>query len=396
MNVKALIPLVAGLAIGGFALKMGLDTLQKAKGTPAATKQVWAAQQDIPRGSRISEEMLSAVSFPAKLVPTGAFTEKDKLLGRVPRMDAPAGLPVLENMLLPEGQPAGVHVPTGYRAVAVKIDESSGVDYHLEPGCHVDVVGYFKLRVGGRDETVARTVLEDVEVAAVGARLSVVTAEGEEKSTRPTRAVTLLVKPDKVPVLLMAEQTGKIKLSMRGEDDGESMGESRPITAEEVREGRRPEEPEEPQVVEVTPAVVAVEPTPEPVAAPPVEPEWVVYEWRGGELQVVRFKNRDSRERVVEDKGRNPGTAQGWPRGDGYVPAPAPAQPVAAPATAAVADGTNPVPAPQKATPASSLLGRMFKSFGSSSAPAVAVPATDPEGDETVDESDQDPEEPKE
>ena len=84
----------------------------------------------------------------------------------------------------------------------------------------------FTIRGSNRGETVARTILEDVEVAAVGDRLAPSapgpSGESDKKSgkrDRPVRAVTLLVKPEDVPTLHLAEQKGKIKLCMRGVTD---------------------------------------------------------------------------------------------------------------------------------------------------------------------------------
>ena len=185
MNPKAFIPLIAGLAIGGFALKVGLDTLQKARGAPTETTLVWTAKTDIPRGTAVTEEMIDSIKLPKNALPGNVFTEKDEIIGRVARVDTAKGVWLLKDSLLPEGQLARVQVPPGYRAIAVRIDESSGVDYHLEPGCRVDVMGYFTVREHGRQDTMARTILEDVELAAVGPRISAVMGEGEEKSNRP-------------------------------------------------------------------------------------------------------------------------------------------------------------------------------------------------------------------
>ncbi len=231
MNAKALIPLVAGLGIAGLAAKLGLDFIRKAEGKQSKVVQLWTPIEDVQRGIAITEPMLKPLEFPAGVVPPGALADVKKIVGRVPHTGAPAGVPILNSMLLPPGARAGVRVPPGLRAVAVKIDESSGVDYHLEPGCRVDVVGVFTVRRTDRTETVARTILENVEVAAVGQRLApeVPTAEKEKSGNssrreRPARAVTLLVKPEQVPTLHLAEQKGKIKLSMRGVLD-ESQGE---------------------------------------------------------------------------------------------------------------------------------------------------------------------------
>ncbi len=332
MNWKSLIPLIAGLCVGGFALKVGLDTLQKAKGSQnTATTQVWTAKMDVPRGTRITEEMIQPLDFPTKLVPPKALTDKEQLLGRVAHIDAPAGLPILDGMLLPLGQTTGVHVPAGYRAVAVKIDEGSGVDFHLEPGSRVDVVGYFvSQNSGGKRENVARTLIENVEVAAVGARISAVAAEGG-KSSRPTRAVTLLVKPDKVPILHLAEQRGKIKLSMRSDEDNEEFGRSALVSEEELlgqivtgEDGQSTPDDDQPGAAEaglaallrgmfaksepaakppaVVPPGVAAPVAPEPQADPP----WVVYVYHGVKQEIVRFAGPDSRQRVTEQSTRNP------------------------------------------------------------------------------------------
>lgn len=244
MNLKAVVPLVAGLCVGGLALKMGLSSLQQAKGAQPNTVTLWALRADLPRGNAIDDAQLEARKFPANLVPTGAVTDKTQLSGRVLRTLAPAGIPVVESMLLPKDAKPGIWVKPGFRAVAVRIDESSGVDNHLEPGCRVDVVGYFSTRRSGKSEIIARTLIENVEVAAVGQRL---TAAGEvaekgdaSKKTSSTsaekkvRAVTLLVKPEDVPSLHLAEQRGKIKLSMRSEGDTNGQTTPRSVAEDEV------------------------------------------------------------------------------------------------------------------------------------------------------------------
>jgi len=318
MNVKAIIPLVAGLCVGGIALKLGLRTLQKARGSTSETVQVWATSTDIPRGVAITKEMLKPVSYPASLVPPGAFRQQTDLVGRVPRIDAPANLPLLADMLLPPGTPAGVHVPAGLRAVAVKIDESSGVDFHLEPGSRVDVVGYFQIQEQGRRDTIARTLIENVEVAAVGARISPVAGE-EGKGARQARAVTLLVKPDQVPILHLAEQRGKIKLSLRGREDASVVGKSAPVSGNELVDAGAPQEQagaaqEKPESEKTSghgvlgwlrdlfgfsqPESRVELPPPAAAPPPPAEPEWIVRVYRGAKSELVRFKSRSSREPV--------------------------------------------------------------------------------------------------
>lgn len=323
MNGKAVIPLVAGLCIGGFALKMVFDTVRKAKGAQTPMATVYAAKMDIPLGSKIDDTMLTELKYPAKAVPQGAFTKKDNLLGRVPRTLVVAGLPVVEGALHPPGAPPGLWVKSGFRAIAVRIDDSSGVDNHLYPGCFVDVVGYFNIRKSGKQETIARTLIENVEVAAVGARLSLAdeTTAGEgKKKPQPARAVTLFVKPDQVPSLHLAEQRGKIKLSMRAAESATSSAPSKPIAAvtessvigEDEDSGKKDDQigklggmfanffaSKEPVAAPpvVVPAVVA--PPVEPAPAP--KPAWVTTVHNGEKSREIQWKSRNSREQFSPD-----------------------------------------------------------------------------------------------
>lgn len=235
MNVKAVVPLIAGLGIAGLAGKLGFDYLKKAQGAAPKTVKLWAVNQDVPRGTSIDEMNLRELAFPLELAPKDAVIEKKDIVGRVPHTGVPADVPILTSMLLPPGTRPGVHVPPGFRAIAVKIDDGSGVDNHLQPACHVDVVGYFQIKnnVTNKNETIARTIVENVEVAAVGPRLAPDAPERnadakDKKSTKteqakPARAVTLLVKPEHVPIIHLAEQKGEIKLSMRGDDDSQAV-----------------------------------------------------------------------------------------------------------------------------------------------------------------------------
>lgn len=310
MNLKALIPLIAGLVVGGIALKLGADVLRKARGAQQVEMvEVWTAAQDVYRGQLIDEPQLSAMRFPAKLVPDWAFTDKAELVGRVAKNTTFAGEIFHTAGLMPPGSRPGLPVPEGVRAVAVKIDESSGVDYHLEPGSRVDVVASFQVRENNRQQTIARTVLENVEVAAVGQRTTAVTQTEEDGSpttdVRKVRAVTLFVPPDKVPTLLLAENRGRIKLSMRsdgGDAEAGTLSKDKPIDENSLF-GKPKPKPEQDNAFakqmgglfgnlfgkQAEPTVTHVPaPEPEPAPAAPPEPKFV-------HVMVVRSGNELTR-----------------------------------------------------------------------------------------------------
>jgi Flp pilus assembly protein CpaB len=312
MNARALIPLVAGLGIGGLALKLGVDVLQNAKaGQNNERVQIWGARGEIPRGTAIDADMLQSFAYPSDVIPAGAFREKDKLVGRVARLVIPAGLPVLDALLAPANAKAGVFPPAGFRAIAVKIDESSGVDYHLEPGCFVDVIGSTKDRRAGGAK--AKTIVDNVEVAAVGERISPEEkpgAEGGKKAKdkgRPVRAVTLYVRPDQAKRVLLAEQEGPIKLCLRGSSDQVgSIAAEPPDKLEQLADENAENQGAaagwlQTVFAQFKPSAVAVEEVPLAlVAAAPGPEPWILKIYRGNERETVQFKSRDSCERVSE------------------------------------------------------------------------------------------------
>jgi pilus assembly protein CpaB len=349
MNVKALIPLVAGLVVGLLALKLGSDYLRKAQGSsrPAAqTVQVWAAGQDIGRGQAVTEEMLRTVSFDAKTVPAGTFTDKAQVIGRVARAPRVSGDLLFEESLMPAGTTPGLPVPEGYRAVGVKIDESSGVDYHLEPGGRVDVVAYFTTDTRGSNSTVARTIIEDVEVGAVGPRISAVETDKSDakpagqREDRVVRAVTLFVKPTDVPLLFQAESRGRIKLSLRSEADAGHSSSRKAVDERDLLGEPAPRTPSE-----GWPGLIAGPPAPTPTVAaapppPPATPKWAhtTVVVNNKHRAVFGWKTLDSAEPVELTNDGAP--AQVAPAGHTTTP-PAPAP---APAAAPVHETNEPAP----------------------------------------------------
>lgn len=324
MNPKALIPLVVGVAIAGVAAKLGFDYIQKAKGAETKTISLWAPTADIPRGTAITEAMLHAIEFPVSAAPKGALAKLDRIVGRVPHTGCPAGLPLLDSMLLPPGAQAGINVPAGMRAVAVKIDESSGLDNHLEPGSHVDVVGYFTTRENNKMVTIAKTLLENVEVAAVGERLAPEAPPNPEtaganakKTSKQTKArtVTLIVRPQQVPTLHLAEQKGKIKLSLRGGDDSTfntaSDGALREVDllGLDTDKGGEDQESWVDRVAALFSGLSAKQPEPPADAPPAAEPDpdpepalaWVMVVYNGDQRQLLGWSDLKSHQPLELD-----------------------------------------------------------------------------------------------
>ncbi|MEK6643211.1 MAG: Flp pilus assembly protein CpaB [Planctomycetota bacterium] len=217
MKPKTIIPLIIGLGVGFFAVKMGLDMVQRAKGAQGGEVEVLISGKQIEVASKISANMLSSKKVPQALVPTDAFTTSKELVGRVTAMTVAPGVPITQSMLAPPGSEPGLRaiIPNGMRAVSVSVNEETAVAGFIMPGCHVDVSAV------GRDHGPAKLILSDAEVGAVGQSLSRVGEDG--KTVRMEKSVTLFLKPEEVQILHAYGGSGRIRLALRGagRDPGE-------------------------------------------------------------------------------------------------------------------------------------------------------------------------------
>jgi pilus assembly protein CpaB len=129
--------------------------------TPAAlrTKDVVVAAQDIPRGTRITQESNAVVvqTWLADSAPETGLADPTQAYGRIARVEIIRGAPILERMLTDEpgdisgaGSDAALQIPEGRVAYALPIARYSSVAWALQPGDHVDVL--LSLRLVDLDE----------------------------------------------------------------------------------------------------------------------------------------------------------------------------------------------------------------------------------------------------
>ena len=222
MKSRAIIPLIVGLAVGGIAIKIFFNVLQKARGSSGDNVEVIRAAADIAPTIEISETMVSKTTVPRSLVPDGTFSDPAKVIGRVSAQMIPKGMPVTTGLLAPEGTPPGMvaKIPDGYRAVAISVDEIVGVGGFIKPGARVDVV--MVISGQGKSSNVSRVILQNVEVLAVGQK-----SDTSGQGAAVTRSVTVLVKPEDASKLHLASTKGKLRLAMRSQDDRR---EPKPVT----------------------------------------------------------------------------------------------------------------------------------------------------------------------
>ena len=147
----------------------------------------------------------------------GGFSRPEELVGLTVLHAVKQNEPILQERVASRdaksGQGAG-GVPTGMRAVSVRVADSSGIVGLLRPGTKVDVQA-----VSQRNSTAVaelRTILQNVEVLAVSPQPE---SAGGNQPAMPV--VTFLTRPQEVDLIALADSGARIRIALRNPlDDG--------------------------------------------------------------------------------------------------------------------------------------------------------------------------------
>jgi hypothetical protein len=139
-NKRALIVMAVAIVFGLAAVVFASRWLLSQPGSGSGRIAVAAA--DISLGQRLTPEMFKLAEWPADSVPKGAFTDPQKLAGRVLKNNLLMGEPVSEIKLAPAGTLGGLSalITEGKRAITVRVNDVIGVAGFALPGNYVDII----------------------------------------------------------------------------------------------------------------------------------------------------------------------------------------------------------------------------------------------------------------
>ena len=220
MRPKSMILIVVALGCGLIASIGISQVLESRSAEPVVvpTEKIYVAIKDVPLGNVLNAQMVRMEEWPQDKVPEGAVKSLERIEGRRPLTRLYPGEPILAAKLIDANKFYGPSdkIPKGMRVVSVKVTASSSASGLLNPGDKVDVLVYLKKGKGIRFTT-TRTILKNITVFAVN---TVTNREiDEDGSVIHAKTVSLLVHPPQVEKIMLANELGKIKLSMRRSDD---------------------------------------------------------------------------------------------------------------------------------------------------------------------------------
>jgi pilus assembly protein CpaB len=216
--------MIVGLAIA-LVVAFVLSTVvykqfQKASAVkPVDTEHVVVAASAMPLGTRVDASNLKLISWPAGQSVAGMFNSIDQAANRALITPVAANEMILDGKLAPKEAGAGLPavIPQGMRAMSVAVNDVIGVAGFVTPGTKVDVLVTGKL-VGPNhteEDTITRTILENVGVLAAGQKIE----QDREGKPQTVPVITLLVSPEDAARLAMASTQGKIQLALRNTVD---------------------------------------------------------------------------------------------------------------------------------------------------------------------------------
>ncbi len=243
MRLVFALVLVLGVALAGFAVYMAQGFIAQ---TQAERDRLAAEQANAPKlvdvvvatkalkyGDRFTRADLEVIKVQEGKVPAGVFNAVVAPQGGNPAIlpafwegetRTRAALrsyepfePLLAAKITEPGVDAGINanLTPGMRAFAINVDVTSGVSGFLRPGDRVDV--YWSGAVNGQD--VAKLIDSAVRLIAINQSAD---ADRSEE-TMIARTVTVEATPKQVAALALAQQTGRLTLSLVGTNDQEKV-----------------------------------------------------------------------------------------------------------------------------------------------------------------------------
>jgi len=179
------------------------------------TVPVVVASKDLNFGTKLTSDHLRVARYPRESIPAGAFASIDSVLSKTSKVFLVEGEPVLQAKLSGVGGGLSVRIPEAMRALSLDVDDVTGVNGFVLPGDRVDVLVTVD-NARGANVSVTKTILQNIEVAAAGAK-----TEEAGKGRVTVQSVTLIVEPSGAEALALGMHQGQVHLVLRNPVDHE-------------------------------------------------------------------------------------------------------------------------------------------------------------------------------
>jgi pilus assembly protein CpaB len=224
--------LAVGLLCAAFAAFLIKNMISARGYTGDRVRPVVVAKHALPAAVAITPDDVDVMNWPEKHVPDGVVADPTQLFAPgkplIPTTAILEGEPIVPSRLASQQQGTGLAalVRDGYRAVAVKVDDSVGRSGLVYPGATVDVLATIRDQDHGPSTRIAVSgakVLAVEDQTDVATRRPKKTADDAQsdisKGSFYGTVVTLEVTPDDAEIVSLASREGKVDLALRNGTD---------------------------------------------------------------------------------------------------------------------------------------------------------------------------------
>ena len=131
---------LAVVAFVGIALTLSGPGGGQTAVTPPANVATVIAARDIALGVRVTPDMITEQELPVSQRNPGSFEDVTQVVGQIARRPITEGAQITDRDFSASGAVNEIVVPAGQRAVAVQVDQVSGVGTLIKTGDYVDMV----------------------------------------------------------------------------------------------------------------------------------------------------------------------------------------------------------------------------------------------------------------
>ena len=212
--------LAAGVLLGlltAIFLYNYLNTMQDPIASAVPQRDVVMARNTIPAHTRISAEMLEVRSYPVDMIHPEAGQDISLFVGGIARSEIVRGEQVLTSRVYTEERRATLsyRIPENMRALAIPVNEVTGVAGYIAPGDKVDVLLTIEDEDINDGAVTTYTLFQYISVLAIGE----LPREVADDESRLVSTVTLEVTPEQAEVLAFSYQSGSFHLVLRSPAD---------------------------------------------------------------------------------------------------------------------------------------------------------------------------------
>jgi pilus assembly protein CpaB len=240
LKIIAALLIISAVFMGVIGYKISQEDTSKSraltKTSPASepsdftyAQKLLIVNRSMAKGETITVEDVQLIPYP--LLIEDSFSKAEDILNKKLESKIPVGA-VIRQSHFDKQSKLSPHINSGYRALAIKVNETSSAGGFLQPGDRVDVIFTARASKDTYNKSMSRRLLQNIRLLAFGTDLerddkAVVVNNGkkssqskeEQESGKSSRSAVLEIALDDIAVLTLAEESGELRLVAIGEND---------------------------------------------------------------------------------------------------------------------------------------------------------------------------------